>query len=123
MSECSKSMCSGTQSPPVDNCYLNDTYTRTMLYRSWNTSCAPYLADYTTSKTYAWEYNGAWYWGSNVILRCLPGFIIPDAYQNVSRKVYFYFNAFALKRLLTNSSTVDLLWPGADLIKLYGPID
>ena len=84
ISECSKSQCTSSQNATVDNCYPRDGYTRAMIYRSWNTSCPPYTPDFANTKTYVWDYSGNWYWGSTVILRCLPGFLIPAAYQNVS---------------------------------------
>jgi hypothetical protein len=81
--ECSKPACTGTQDPALDNCTQNDGYSRTLIYRSWNTSCPPYQPDFNKTKTYVWDYHGAWYWGSELVLRCLPGFILPAAYQNV----------------------------------------
>ncbi len=43
--ECSKPVCTSTQDPKVDNCHLDDGYTRLFLYRSWNTSCYPLQND------------------------------------------------------------------------------
>jgi len=45
--ECSKPVCTSTQDPKVDNCHLDDGYTRLFLYRSWNTSCYSLQNDLT----------------------------------------------------------------------------
>ena len=82
--ECSKPECTSTQDPTADNCHSQDGYQRTLLYRSWNTSCPGLQPDFTKTYTYPWLYHGTWHWGSTVQLRCLPGYAIPDSYKNVS---------------------------------------
>ena len=82
--ECSKPVCLSTQEPKVDNCHLDDGYSRLFLYRSWKTSCNPMQNDLSRTFTYLWDYHGSWHWGVLILLRCLPGYVIPDAHKTVS---------------------------------------
>ena len=101
-------MCSATQNPLLNNCSALDGYNRTLIYRSWNTSCPPLVPDFYKTMTYSWDYHGAWYWGLTAVLRCLPGYVIPAAYENVSKHTsirYFFsvmYFGFPNKRLKTN---------------------
>ena len=82
--ECKKLPCSSTQDPLADQCLPNDGYQRSLLFRSWNTSCPPIYPDFSKNFTYAWDYSGTWNWGSNATVRCLPGFVLPDDQAKVS---------------------------------------
>ena len=77
--DCLKPVCTATQDPIINNCLLDDSYTRAMLYRTWNTGCPPLINDYNITFTYVWSYSGSWYWGSTAELRCMPGYQIPTS--------------------------------------------
>ena len=76
--DCSLSKCTELQDPLVDNCFIDDGYRRTKLYRSWHTSCPALEPDFKTNFVYVWKHHGSWHWGSKATLRCIPGYELPD---------------------------------------------
>ena len=74
---CSVPVCTSDQTPENGNCYLDDGYVRTKLYRTWKTSCPPLDADMTEKFYYVWDHHGSWHWGSEATLRCIPGYELP----------------------------------------------
>lgn len=75
--DCEKAVCADDQDPATDNCHSNDGYRRTVLHRTWSTTCPALDADTTTKFWYIWEHHGSWSWGSKAKLRCLPGYELP----------------------------------------------
>ena len=75
--ECTeKTECTTSQeSDPVgNNCYKNDGYLRTMLYRAWLPSCSILPMYSTSGKWYVLDHHGTWRYGSEATLRCWPGY-------------------------------------------------
>ncbi len=79
---CTFSECTDDQIPDQDNCHPQDGYKRTKLFRAWETSCPPIQANLTDKFFYVWEHHGNWHWGSKAVLKCLPGYQIPPAWQD-----------------------------------------
>ena len=44
--------------------------------------------DFNSTFTYVWDYHGAWHLGSEVLIRCLPGYVLPNSLANVSYSSY-----------------------------------
>ena len=60
--------------PIGNNCYRNDGYLRTMLYRAWLPSCEILPLYNTNEKWYVLDHHGTWRYGSEAVIRCFPGF-------------------------------------------------
>ena len=56
--------------------------------------------DFVKNFTFAWDYHGSFYWGSTVVLRCLPGYQIPQAYASVSAVSLFLYNNWACSSIM-----------------------
>ena len=81
--ECAKTECTSSQEsdPDGNNCYINDGYLRTMLYRAWLPSC-PILDLYNTNeKWYVLDHHGTWRYGESAVIRCFPGFQLNNVTQ------------------------------------------
>jgi len=85
--QCSKPVCTASQTPSINNCNPDDGYQRKYLYRSWNSSCTPLLADLNTSYVYPWSYSATWNYGISATVRCLPGYALPSSILSVSKKL------------------------------------
>ncbi len=79
---CQVPECADDQTPAEDNCHPQDGYKRTKLFRAWETSCPPIEANLTDKFFYVWEHHGNWHWGSQAVLKCLPGYQIPPAWKD-----------------------------------------
>ena len=97
--ECAKTECTSSQeSDPVgNNCFINDGYLRTMLYRAWLPSC-PILDLYNTNeKWYVLDHHGTWRYGETAVIRCFPGFQLNNVTQ-----VNVKYSILAVKLLSKN---------------------
>ena len=77
--ECEVPVCEDSQDPAQVNCYVEDGYRRTHLYRTWQTSCPPIDPDFKHKFIYVWQHHGSWHWGSKATLRCIPGYELPSS--------------------------------------------
>ena len=83
-SECKKTECTQAEEndPAGNNCYIKDGYNRTMLYRTWRPACSDFhvfeeklAAEYLS---YILDHSDTYHYGSKVVIRCLPGFMLPS---------------------------------------------
>ena len=75
--ECFMDKCENGQDPKVNNCYPDDGYHRSVLYRDWDLGCQPPisgLVDNSKTKTFLWNFHGRFLYGSKAELKCLPSF-------------------------------------------------
>ena len=95
VTECSKHECDVDQDEQLDpvgnNCYVNDGFNRTMLYRAWRPSCnnLHLLSDEiaTDYLSYILDYSDTLHYGTEIVFRCLPGYMLPvDSHSYVSMK-------------------------------------
>ena len=85
LTECSKHECDIDQDEQLDpvgnNCYVNDGFNRTMLYRAWRPSCnnLHLLSDEiaTDYLSYILDYSDTLHYGTEIVFRCLPGYMLP----------------------------------------------
>ena len=113
--QCNKPTCSDNQVPEVDDCIQEDHYFRSLLYRTYHTSCEPFEHNTVDKFYYVWDYHGNYHYGSKVILKCLPGYQLNEDFGTVCcRKKVLRIH---LKTLILMSFQVDpsVLLPELDL--------
>ena len=97
LTECSKHECDVGQDEQLDpvgnNCYINDGFNRTMLYRAWRPSCnnLHLLSDEiaTDYLSYILDYSDTLHYGTEIVFRCLPGYMLPTiALNNANSQPY-----------------------------------
>ena len=96
LSECEKTECDITldEDPIVNNCYVNDGFNRTMLYRAWRPACYDllFLSDNinTDYNAYILDHSDTLHYGSEIVIRCLPGFMLSTDTHSYVRTHKFY---------------------------------
>ena len=97
LSECEKKECDTTLDEDKDtvgnNCYVNDGFNRTMLYRAWRPACNDLhlLLDNITEdyNAYILDHSDTLHYGSEVVIRCLPGFMLATSTHTYVRTPKF----------------------------------
>ena len=77
--DCSSRECTSGEHPSnTTGCHLaEEKYKRVRLYRNWRPACTPLVNDFTNKKYYVVQHHGMWHYGSEAIVRCLPGYMLP----------------------------------------------
>ena len=77
--ECLKTECGDGEHPSnTTGCYLKEEkYKRVHIYRNWYPGCKAIENDFTDKKFYVLEHHGTWHYGSEAVVRCMPGYMLP----------------------------------------------
>ena len=97
-SECEKKECDDAEyeDPDTNNCVVRDGFKRRYLYRAWRPACNDLhlrkdiiAAEYNA---YILDYSDSLHYGSQIVFRCLPGFMLNTSTHSFVRKGCDSFN-------------------------------
>ena len=109
-SECEKKECNDVeyQDPDANNCFVRDGFKRRFLYRAWRPGCndlhlrKEIIA--TEYNAYILDHSDSLQYGSNIVIRCLPGFMLNSSIHSFVRKTCVYLWLESQKLLVIGSN-------------------
>ena len=93
-SECEKKQCDVSNNedndPVGNNCYINDGFDRTLLYRAWRPACND-LSEHSSTLAreyfaYVLDHSDTLYYGTEIVIRCLTGYMLNISTHSYVRK-------------------------------------